>query len=535
MAVQIETRGQLQEFLEILRRRSWQVILPASFVLALGTAVAVIIPKKFLVKTQVELRPVGISVSSKEGGNAQFQVKAPERIKKVVQALKNEKYLALPPEKQHEFLSAIQDNIRVTFAKGAEGNTSFVNIEYADVDGEWAKNFLVALRNDWTQDVLDRDRKKLDDEKDRLFTERNNLEKQLGQESEQITDLKRKNNISATQPIPGGQGTRTEDPIYTRWQENQKQLDKITLDLSKLDKKIEINQKRYDLMPVSLKQDELVAGVSKEQELTQIDLDYLEQQNQLKTYRPEHSNYKKIQLKMADLDEKREALQKLITKNELRSIAKPNPERVALKKVIENDTLEAESLRASQAALTEAIRGDDEHIHELQDVYQQLHERQEKHERLQSALADTERRYQEKVQQAKLMQSPLANPFSITEEPSVDAKPTEPNPWLIVAFSFMAGLALGVGLATTLEFSKNCFRSMHEISRVMIVPVLGSINTIVTRREMRLRAARRMLVAVSSVVVIGSVVFVTWAWASAPELLSPDLREKIEVLRSKFH
>ena len=535
MAVQIETRGQLQEFLDILRRRFWQVILPASFVLALGTAVAVIIPKKFLVRTQVELRPVGISVSSKEGGNAQFQVKAPERIKKVVQALKNEKYLALPPEKQHEFLGNIQDNIRVTFAKGAEGNTSFVNIEFADVDGEWAKSFLIALRNDWTQDVLDRDRKKLDDEKDRLFTERQNLEKQVDQENEAITELKRKNNISATQPIPGGQGTRNEDPIYTRWQENQKQLDKITFDLSKLDKMIEVNQKRYDALPPNLSKQETIAGVTKDQELTQIDLDYLEQQNRLKEYRPEHSNYKKIQLKMADLDDRREALQKLITKNEVRTGSTPNPERTLLRKTIDKDTLDAEAMRASQAALQDAIHADDEHIHELQDVYQKLRERQEKADRMSSALADTERRYQEKVQQAKLMQSPLANPFSITEEPSVDAKPTEPNPWLIIAFAFMAGLALGVGLATTLEFSKNCFRSMHDISRVMIVPVLGSINTIVTRREARLRAARRTLVAVSSIVVIGSLVFVTWAWASAPELLSPDLREKIEVLRSKFH
>jgi uncharacterized protein involved in exopolysaccharide biosynthesis len=84
MAGPIESRGQLSEFLEVLRRRRWQVLLPALFVLAFGTAFAVIVPKKYLVHTQVELRPVSVSVSSKDGANATFQIRARERIRKVV-------------------------------------------------------------------------------------------------------------------------------------------------------------------------------------------------------------------------------------------------------------------------------------------------------------------------------------------------------------------------------------------------------------------------------------------------------------------
>ena len=56
MAVQFESQGQLQEFLGILRKRSWQVILPAAFVIAIGVAFAVIVPKKYAVSTQLELR-----------------------------------------------------------------------------------------------------------------------------------------------------------------------------------------------------------------------------------------------------------------------------------------------------------------------------------------------------------------------------------------------------------------------------------------------------------------------------------------------
>ena len=95
MAVQIETQGQLSEFLEILSRRRWQLALPALLVLALGTALAVLIPKKFLVSTQVEVRTVSVTSSSgREAENAPNQIRAKERIRKVVESLKVPAYLA---------------------------------------------------------------------------------------------------------------------------------------------------------------------------------------------------------------------------------------------------------------------------------------------------------------------------------------------------------------------------------------------------------------------------------------------------------
>jgi capsular polysaccharide biosynthesis protein len=62
---------------------------------------------------------------------------------------------------------------------------------------------------------------------------------------------------------------------------------------------------------------------------------------------------------------------------------------------------------------------------------------------------------------------------------------------MIVGFSLVAGLAAGLALALGLEFSKSSFRNVQEITRVMVVPVLGSVNRIVTLRELRLAAGRR--------------------------------------------
>jgi hypothetical protein len=187
-----------------------------------------------------------------------------------------------------------------------------------------------------------------------------------------------------------------------------------------------------------------------------------------------------------------------------------------------------------QAFLEKSRDADELEVTRLQDVYSQLAEKATQIENLRQTVNQAELRYAEKREQAIVIASPLANPFEITEEVTPPIRPTEPNPWLIIAFSVAAGFGLGIGLAVALEYTKNCFRSPHDISRVMVIPVLGTINSIITRRESRLRAARRTAVGLSSAVVILSVVFVTWAWQNHPTLLSQELRDTIEDVRSKF-
>ena len=80
MAVQVESQGQLQEFLGVVARRKWQIILPALIFASIGAFFAVITPKKFVTSTQVELRPVVMTQASKEPGNAPFQITAMERV-----------------------------------------------------------------------------------------------------------------------------------------------------------------------------------------------------------------------------------------------------------------------------------------------------------------------------------------------------------------------------------------------------------------------------------------------------------------------
>ncbi len=96
------------------------------------------------------------------------------------------------------------------------------------------------------------------------------------------------------------------------------------------------------------------------------------------------------------------------------------------------------------------------------------------------------------------------------------------------------GLALGLGSALLGEFSKSCFRNTSDISRVLVVPVLGVVSPIVTRVQKRRQMLRRFAVGSMSLLLIGSVLFVTWAWVEEPTLLGDRMNESIETFRGLF-
>lgn len=535
MAVQIESRGQLSEFLDVLVRRRWQVLLPAAFVIAFGSAFAVIVPKKYLLRTQVELRPISVSVSSKDGANAAFQIRSRERIRKVVGDLKNETYLTLPPEERNGFIVDLQSDVKVSPVRSGDGETTFVNIEYASVDVLWARTFLKALRDDWITDVLERDRNKLRDEKAKLFEDAQKLERELLRAEQGVTDLKRKYNLSATQPVPGGDGTRSEDPVYSRLIQNLQRTAQIQLDLEKIKVELSTLRTRYEEMPAEvLGEEQVVAGTSNEAQLDALDEQIRELDKQLKSYLPSHPKFKQLSRDKADLLERREQTARVVTRAEVIQQSRPNPDRAPLLARIEALELEEATLTATNTRLEKQIDLDERAHAELQSVHEDLRVRDGDIKTTRRLLDETRAALNVKSQKLEQIEGPLGNPFSITEEVMPPPRPTEPNPWMIVAFSVVAGFATGLALALGLEFSKNSFRNVAEISRIMVVPVLGNVNTIVTTRELRLAAARRMLVGVSSILLIGSVAFVTWAWAKSPELLSSGLRDKIELVRARF-
>jgi capsular polysaccharide biosynthesis protein len=534
MAVQIETQGQLAEFLEILSRRRWQLLLPALFLFALGVSLAVFIPKKYLVATQIEVRVVSVSSSGKEAENAPNQIRAVERIRKVLETQRRPAYLALGPRERTDFVKDVRDDLKVRTEKAPGATSSFVTIEYTHADVHLAMEFLKAVRDDWRKDVLDRERNRAESDAARASEDVDALEKEHVKEEQALSRLYKDNRISATQPIPGGKDQRNEDPDFEALQKAKDMLAQCEFDLVRAERVVANLEQRLADTPPTQSEEQLLEGVNTSADIIAIEKQILEQNAELARYRPTHTKYELILQEIEKLENKRDAIKRLATRTELASVARANPVYADLQQKLEDARLDRDTRADEKLALEKVIKSNVKSVEQLYPVIYEIRQHSARAERLSKELEAATLKRDDKVALARALASQLNDPFSITQEVQEPLKPTEPNPWLIVAFALVAGSALGLALALSAEYGRNCFRSVHDISRVMVAPVLGNVGTIRTTRQMRARSLRRLVVGLASAGLLFLVAFVTWAWSRNPELLSPQLRARIEQLRDKL-
>jgi len=534
MAVQIESRVLLAEYVEVFGRRRWQLILPALLVLTFGTALAVVIPKKYLVTTTIEVRPVGANQPGKETDNAPNQIRALERIRRLLERLKNPEYLALRSTEQFEFVKDVQSNVKVRVEKPPGATSSTLVIDYADVDVDRAVEFVKALREDWKKDVVDADKNKVEDEAGRLNEAVAQIDIARQQEDDAITRLCQRNKISAEQIIPGGTERRAEDPDFARLQSAKDKLAEVQLDLGRAELRVGNLEQLLGDTPEKLSEEQLREGVSHSSEILEIESKIVDLNADLARYRPQHSKYGPILARIGELEKKRENIRRMTTRGEQTSVTVTNPRYLDLQHQLEAARLERNVLADTQKKLQLSIEEDTQNLEARYLVYNEIRWRSANRSRLDEQLTALSLKRDEKALQAQALKSRLNDPFSILSEPTKPENPTEPNPWLIVGFSLVAGLGLGLAIALAGEYGRNCFRSVHDIGRVMVAPVLGSIGNILTQRQRRVRSVRRMVVGTCSAIVICAVAFVTWAWARNPDLLSAQLRARIEQVRDKL-
>jgi polysaccharide biosynthesis transport protein len=544
MVVQIEPPGQLQEFLEILKRRKWQVLLPALFIISLGVSFAVIVPKKYEVVTQIELRPLlldnmGDARAAREqtkgvAENAPEQIKSMRRITEVIEDLKWPDYLGLDQTDRAEYRKRIRDNISVVVPRKGDTGSAFVTITYLDVDQERAQVFLKELRNAWIQQVVDRDRTRISVEHDKLLDRAADLEREWLKRSGLLTQLRLDNDISPTQPTPGKNEQRFEDPTVDRHARNRDRLDAVEIELQVAEAEFEVKLAQLAETEPEVPKLAVVKGVSYVEQIGALRKQSLELEEQLDGIRKAHSRYELTLRKLESIDEQIRDLEDLQTENEISKEFRPNPAYGALENKIAALETSIARLEAERSTLHEVLAADKEEAIRLAQAYREDSEHSTRIGILTETMLEVEGSLQKKKQQREVVYGPAGNPFQIMMEVEPPSSPSQPDPVLILVFAAVMGLAVGLGATLMAEFSKSCFRSTGDIVRVMVVPVLGVISPIVTRRQRRLRVLRRIAMGGASLLLIGSIQFITWAWSLEPDLLSAGLVDSIESFRLLF-
>jgi uncharacterized protein involved in exopolysaccharide biosynthesis len=546
----LEGPNQLLDLLHALSKRRWQVAVPAALLATVGIAFGVIVPKKYLLSMRIELtqtqqlesdrrlRDPRESAVIREGPSASEHVKNFNRIKNVIKdsAAQWPEFVALADENdQNLFVSKLRDEN--LFAVSSEGKnrqgTVFVDISFKDEDPERAARFLEALSGSWLNEVHDQDLKG-------LLTQRELYEQMLGDSERDLEEAKRRFFDQCTElqldPTEILSGERKVGEGTGEWR--TKQLSELNASLVRTRLDLERARTNRDQARKRFEDEAPTKGVPVTTEGPDVEARILELvervdelRRDLQRLQPLHSDYKQRVSKIEGYEAEIQRLRDLDLPGrvELRNV--PNERKEAYELELREAEDEVVVLEAEVERIGKELGSLESEQVSRNQAKSDLEAARDAYLAAQTLVGERTRALQDKVDAYRVLEgSPV--PWKITQPPVPAAASRSPNPFLIGAFSVLAGLALGVGLAVVSEYARGCYRNASDLAGVMAVPVLGTIDTIVTRAERRRRQAQRAMAGLSTAVIVGCIGWVTWLWVSAPERLPVEVQQTIEQLRT---
>ena len=532
----MENQGQIQDLLNVLRMRRWQILLPAVFLLSIGIAIATVVPKKFLVVTRIELRESNLgeeSATERELYGAEYHIKHHGRTREVIESQIDlwPEYFELSSRERGEFVADVLDDVEViTLSKTKDRGSAFVDIAYKDVDPDRAEAFLSDLTKIWIKEVIERDINAVTAELEILRNELSEATKDLGEKKSQFHTLANELGFDPTQPVDAKFQNRG-DHVSRRLEQNIESREEARLDLFTLLAALDSFQEQLASTPRLIE-------TTVEDQTTSFDVELLNMQRQLaelevdqSRFTKRNSNYNKIQRQINEMRRSIQDVETLRDQAKALKLQAANPEYGRLELLISDHQTQVRKKRAAIEELDQKIATLQTEQIARGKEFETLTRLEDEAELIRSEVRTKNAQMTEKEIQLRVMREAYGQPFDIAQEPEASETPTEPNPALIIAVFLLIGLILGLGSAVIAEFATNGFRSVHDLRGVMNVPVLGSVNVIVTRAEARKARARRTVVGLSSAIVMFCILWLTWTWSTDPDRLPLGVVESIEGFR----
>ena len=545
MAIGIETPGQLSELLGILKKRRWQILLPVCFGVAIASAVAVFVPKKYEITTTIELRERNVASdansrtpklpsTSREITNAENHIKHFKRIREVIEKEVWPEYELLDEADKQKFIDQIKDNLTVTvLAKRKDEGSTFMEISYLASDAQRGQMFLSDLARLWVDKVVDRERTALREEAKGLADQVLEADAEWRKASTEARDKAQEGDFSAAELDPGGDKSG-EDPEFNRLNAQRDQSEAWQSDLAGLDAAIEQLESLLDETPEEVPVDLVAAAVDQTTEIIGVEAMIADLREQQAVVTPRNRIYGQLQDKIELLEEKIAFFKAQQRSSEIVQEMRPNEARLAM--LAERDSLhvQREQLAGKIASIEARIAEAENAAKRRRELKEQLYVAIQKRDHLWESRGLMAMALQEKRLQLDALENAYGDPYEFVQEAFAPETPSKPEPILIITVGLFLGLVIGVGSSLAAEFTKDGYRTAADLARSMNLPVLGVIDRIITRRERSAVFFKRTVVGLSSVFLIAALLTFSYVYSQRSGLLPVEWLERLDELRDSL-
>ncbi|MCR9247847.1 MAG: hypothetical protein NXI31_22695 [bacterium] len=521
----------IARYLDLLKRRRWQVI-PASLVgLLIGGIVAFFIPRFYVATAGITYeQPPGQPLTNAEDPFGAIidsaKLTIPAAIEETITTLGWPEAITPDPYVRGENVNAIAERLQIYEYGNSKGRTyAQIRVTYKDRDGLRAASFLNQLVQTWIssrqQRMLEGARKKLasstaefkqhDEAYNSFLQQRLHLQTTYGIEPLIDPSIRREGYLARIKAADDQRGKVRQQKI----------------EVVKLEQQLKLARETLSETParVPLDMAMLMAEASKT-ERGQVLLGLILQATMARDGHRDPRKKAKWERKIAELNEELKLLANAPEPDADGMI--PNVEHERLRLLVDDFDAKIKLANATIPLDEDALEKEVERLRRKADGYAQYAAVEERLEESRAAKqAASERVRSDRDTVAQLTTEP---PIRAEGEAAVPPAPTDPNLLVVALLGCVIGLLAATGIVLLLDLIRGSFNTVEEVERALAVPVLGSVAFLETeaqRRDLARTRRRATVVAATFLVLIGGVVLLYYF---DPSRLPPIVRDVLSMV-----
>jgi uncharacterized protein involved in exopolysaccharide biosynthesis len=518
----------LADYVSVVRRRIWHVVVPLAFFAAAGFGIATVMPKEYLAKTEVLVEdpdsmvgtmftPVGYSVPHKQllvtivpdSKRAEFLVPL------IDQYGITEGYNPSDPRERTRMIEKIRRRLSVLWTPAKTG-PDFITFTYEGRDSVRVTEFVNAVRTKWQDEFTERYKaavRAVETNVRSVFLE---AERKYTEAQTQLKNFQEANGTDYFGKDPGTLATtllssleRDRDNFETQLRGEEAALRNVLQQLDSVRPMTQTDASKTR-NPLWTAQSSQVTAIEAQIKLLETN------------YTDEWPKLKALKLQLAEERTKLEAIEQFATDTVVQAT---NPQWVQL-------TAQKNLAETTIAGLRDKIDKTKTRIAQLEKDVKVIPEKTAQAQKLRDAVDNAYLIYEKAARARETMiatrervaakaKSFIRVMSETTPEEAKFAIPVYPNYLMFVGIGAFLGLLIGGGVAFIGEFAAASFTTANQVRYSLQVPVLGEVSPLVTVAETRTRKRKRAVILVALLAVVAIVVLAHVLW------FDPDLRSHL--------